>query len=916
MHESEATMMIVAVFMALMLTASAASVLSRRMNIPYTILLVLVGLALGHAARSAHALAFLMEFRLTPEIVLYVLLPVLLFESAFNLDARQLIKNLLPIAGLAVPALLVSTAVVGAGLHYAIGLRWEAALLFGALISATDPVAVVALFKEMGAPKRLGILVEGESLFNDGTALVVFKLILGIMLAGSVGAEALYDGALRFVMVAAGGVMIGVSLGAVFARLIHYIHEDRLVEITLTTVLAHSSFLLAEHLGVSGVMATVAAGLTMGSYGRLDISPAVFEYLKAFWEYVAFVCNSLIFLLVGLSIDAWALAQEWRAILIAAFIVIAARALAVFGIVPMVETLSVRVERISRAFQGVIVWGGLRGALAIVMALSIPAEVPERQLLLTLTLGIVLFSLLAGGLTIKRLMAALGFQRFSLHDRMEVARATLDVKRRVAEGLPEVIKEMGFIRTGRPEREIVQQYEAQGAALERATDSMKQSMGAWDEGRMLLARCLRAERKFQLEMFEEGIIAEDKMRDVLVAIERQLDRVKEGVRVYKPGKPPLMTRIERAIAQLRPLRPLTSWLKAWRIAGGYEIEHARLAASTAILKEIGALVDSGAYSEESASEARELYAALRAKALSRLKDIRQAYPEYVERAEAMMLKRLALGMELRRFEELGERGGLSSRALKQARERISSQIRRLRMRPVEELHVPPMELLARVPLFAGLGGDELAELSEAATAGTYLPGDDVVVQASSGDSLFIVGRGRLRVIEVKENGDEVPLKGLGPGDFFGETALLHPQPRTATVRAETHCTLLELEKEALMPILEATPALRATFESAYRERVLTRLLAGVPAYEHLDPAAREEIARGMRLVSYKEGEEIFRQGSRSEHSLLLIKSGSVHVMHSGMSIKRLGPADHYFVEPGETHTATLTAEGPVEAFIK
>ena len=916
MHESEVTLTIVAVFMALMLIASASSVLSRKMKIPYTVLLVVVGLALGHAARNTHTLGFLMEFRLTPDVVLYVLLPVLLFESAFNLDARQLVKNLLPIAGLAVPALLVSTAVVGAGMHYAIGLRWEAALLFGALISATDPVAVVSLFKEMGAPKRLGILVEGESLFNDGTALVVFKLILGIMVAGTVGAEAVYAGAWRFVVVAAGGVMIGVAMGALFAKTIHFIHEDRLVEITLTTVLAHSSFLLAEHLGVSGVMATVAAGLTMGSYGRLDISPAVFEYLEAFWEYVAFVCNSLVFLLVGLSIDGAALLADWRPIMIAALIVIIARSIAVFGIVPMVQTLSARVERISLAFQGVIVWGGLRGALAIVMALSIPADIPERQFLLTLTLGIVLFTLLAGGLTIKRLMGLLGFQRFSLHERMEVARATLDVKRHVAEGLPEVIAEMGFMRTGRPEREIVRHYEAQGDALERATDSLKQDIGAWDEGRMLLAHLLRTERRFQLRMFEEGIIAEDKMRDVLVAIERQLDRVKEGARIYMPGRPPLMTRFERAISQIGPLRPVTSRLKSWRIAGGYEIEHARLAASTAILREITALVEQGAYSDESAGEARELYAALRAKALARLKDIRQAYPQYVERAEAVMLKRLALGMEMRRFDELGQSGALSSRALMQARQRISGQIRRLRMRPVEELRVPPMELLGRVPMFSGLGSEALSELSEAASACTFLPGDEIVRQESHGDSLFIVGRGHVQVLEVRENGNEVPLKRLGPGDFFGETALLHPQPRTATVRAETHCTLLELEKEALMPILDARPALKSAFESAYRERVLARLLAGVPAYEDLDPAVREEIARGMRLVSFADGERIFVEATSAEHTLMLVKEGRVHVTHAGMSIRHMGPGDHHFITQGESHTATLTAEGPVEAFIK
>jgi CPA1 family monovalent cation:H+ antiporter len=430
MHE-DATFTIVVIVVELLFMASLVALVSKRLRFPFTIGLVIIGLLTGWVSKSIPVLHPLSELRLTPDVVVFVFLPMLLFQAAFTLDARSLLKNVFAVYMLAVPALLISTAVSGFLVHYFLCLPVWVALLFGALISATDPAAVVALFKEMGAPRRLHLLVEGESLFNDGTALVVFRIILGIVLAGTFSVSNIGDGIVDFIVIAVGGSVVGLTMGALFSWAVGKIWNNPLVEITLTVVLALSSFIIADHLlHVSGVIATVIAGLTMGSYGRSKISPQVLGHMESFWEYFAFVCNSLIFLLVGLSIDLTILYANMEAIFLGTLFVLAARAVAVYTVFPVVERLKLT-ENVSKAFQTVIFWGGLRGALAIVMVLSIPDTLPVKPFLLVLTFGIVLTNLLINGLTVKPLMSMLGLASYSRKERIERSEAMLEVKEQI-----------------------------------------------------------------------------------------------------------------------------------------------------------------------------------------------------------------------------------------------------------------------------------------------------------------------------------------------------------------------------------------------------------------------------------------------------------------------------------------------------
>lgn len=305
----------------LLLLAAAVLAFCKRTKLPFTVMLVLVGVGLAHLAGWGPAfLRAFADFRISPEVILFVFLPTLIFESAFNLEARRLQHNLLPVLTLAIPGLLLSTAIIGAIVAVLTGIPLVAALLLGAILSATDPVAVIALFKQLGAPKRLTVLVEGESLFNDATALVVAGILVEAAMGGA-SAAAAFHGVLEFLVVFFGGALVGLVLAGAFGFVLGKVGRDPFIEVSLTTILAYASFLIAEHvLHVSGVMATVVAGLLMGGWGRTKISPYVAGYLPHFWEFLAYVANALIFLLVGLSV---VLTELWNAIGVLACAVLA-----------------------------------------------------------------------------------------------------------------------------------------------------------------------------------------------------------------------------------------------------------------------------------------------------------------------------------------------------------------------------------------------------------------------------------------------------------------------------------------------------------------------------------------------------------------------------------------------------------------
>ncbi len=427
----------------LMFIAVGVFLLARKLKFPYTVLLVVVGLLLIPLSRF-EPLAFLGAFRLTPDVLFYVFLPPLIFESAYNMHVRRVMENVRSITLLSVVSLMVSALLIAALLYLLfdwIGfpVPFIVTMLFGALISATDPVAVLALFKEYGAPKRLTLLFEGESIFNDGTAVALFLVVLGVALEGWHGTTSVISGAAAFVGMVVGGAVWGTMVGFGFSRLLKIVKKDEYLEITLTMVIAHFTFISAELMGkgfhamglefhLSAIIATTVAAMIVGNSGRYQLTPRVAEYMERFWGYFAFVANSLVFILIGLLFADIAIdpALIVAPTIVAVLVVIIARAVSIYPVVGVLNWWG-KEEPIPLTWQHLLSWGSLRGALAITMVLLIPADFTVqgwnyafgvRDFLIGLTVACMYFTLFIKATTIGPLIRKLHIDALS---RLEVA---------------------------------------------------------------------------------------------------------------------------------------------------------------------------------------------------------------------------------------------------------------------------------------------------------------------------------------------------------------------------------------------------------------------------------------------------------------------------------------------------------------
>jgi CPA1 family monovalent cation:H+ antiporter len=374
-------------FVLLLMAACAVALVVKAVPVPYVSALALVGLLAGLVVGRG-------QLQLTHSLILFVLLPGLLFEAAFNLSWRELRANLVAVVALATLGVVLTTAVVAVVGHAALGLALPVAILLGTMISPTDPVAVVAVFRRLGVPARLVNLVESESLLNDGTGVVLFTVALAATQAAPSGAGWL---AWDFVRLTAGGIGLGLGVGLLLSFVTSRI-DDFPVEITLTGIGAYGSYLLAESLHLSGILAVVAAGLVLGNLGRpRAMSVRTQEAVTLFWDYVAFLLNSLVFLLVGLDVPWSEVRGQLPGIVVAALIALLARAFAVYAVLGLLHPLP---WRVSLRWQHLVVWSGLRGAIAVALALSLTETNPEFNSVRALVYGVVLLSILLQGSTI------------------------------------------------------------------------------------------------------------------------------------------------------------------------------------------------------------------------------------------------------------------------------------------------------------------------------------------------------------------------------------------------------------------------------------------------------------------------------------------------------------------------------------
>lgn len=493
----------------LLLIASLVAIAVRRLRIPYTVALVIVGLLI--------TLQSPLDFELTPQLILALFLPPLVFEAAFHVSIRDLQRNLPAILVLAVPGVILTTLIVGGILTFGTHLSLPAALVFGAMIAATDPVAVVALFRTLGVPKRLALLIEGESLLNDGTAIVVYNLVLVVALTGQFN---LVKSVADFLRVSVGGTVVGLILGWLISLLIARV-DDYLIETTLTTVLAFGSYLIAEQLDFSGVLAVVAAGLVNGNIGPQGMSPTTRIVLFNFWEYVAFLANSLVFLLIGLRVNIPAIIAAWQPVLWAILAVLVARLVVVYGLSWVIKRVT---EPIPLKWQHVINWGGLRGAICLALALSLPSGLDgERSLLQVMAFGVVLFTLLVQSTTMKSLINRLNIiTRSEVHVEYELRHARLATLRS-ADAYLDRLQADGLLSTHTWER--LKQFITQRAdSLVVAMRELLQEDPALEAEELDTGwrELHRAQRGALLGLRRDGVISEDVFEKLTIEVDAQL----------------------------------------------------------------------------------------------------------------------------------------------------------------------------------------------------------------------------------------------------------------------------------------------------------------------------------------------------------------------------------------------------------
>lgn len=396
----------------LLIVSLVVALVARQLRFPYTLALVLVGLILG-------LLPFVPRVQFDPDVVLLIFIPALLFEGAWNVSVSVLLRNWLAILLLAVPGLLISLLVVAAALHFGAGLTWLEALLLGAIISPTDPVAVVALFRRLGMGERMRTIIEGESLFNDGVGAAVYTIVLGLLLVatGSVTqAPSGWQVSLEAVWLFIGGPLIGFIIGFLISRLLGRF-DDYLIEMAITFSAAYGVYLLGDLLHTSGLLAVVVAGLTLGSYGRQrSMSERTREVVDDVWEFIGYLANSLLFLLLGMQISSSHIAGAFEPLLWAIGGVIVGRAVMIFLMLTLHDGVARRYAHyrrgehkslrsslmpIPRSWRPIILLSGLRGALSLALVLSLPHVLPNTSLFEFVTYGVVLVTLMGQGVAMR-----------------------------------------------------------------------------------------------------------------------------------------------------------------------------------------------------------------------------------------------------------------------------------------------------------------------------------------------------------------------------------------------------------------------------------------------------------------------------------------------------------------------------------
>lgn len=809
--------------------------LAGRLNLPPTVMFAGVGVAIGVLAvlllsspladRLKDVLDPVVSQPVPSSVFLYIFLPILIFQATMAIELRRLLEDLAPILLLAVVAVLVAAAVIGFSLNLLFGVPLLACLLLGAIVATTDPAAVVAIFRDIGAPARLTRLVEGESLLNDAAAIALFSWLLALLVTGRpFEAEpfVLLPAGIDFVIAFGGGLLLGVAGARLIALAFPLLRGSRAAEATLVLVAPYILYILGDQfLRVSGVVAVVTAGLVLGGLLRRRIPPGNWQHLIDMGEQVAFWASSLLFLLAALLVARQLTGFELRdGLMVLAVVVaaLAARALVLFLLLPVLSATGLA-TRVSHPFKITIMWGGLRGAVTLALALAVTENRyldPELKRFVAVTAsGFVLYTLFVNGLTLRRLIRWLGVDRLSPVDQalrgQVVALALADVRDRVADagerygvaprvagavsgryaariesathpdGIEAVLTErdrlaLALIALASQERAQIMSYHDQGALSPQAVERLSRHAerlleGARTGGRLGYARTARLVLDFGRTF-------------------RLANAVQRYLRIERPLNRELATRFETLLALRLALAEGQHYLEA-------RIEPLLGARIAAIVAEM-------LHARESAT-------------MAGLDALRLQYPDYADAREQSFLSQFALRQELAHYDTLRTEGllgpelheNLRSGSLTEAR---AEQRRRLRL----DLGLDTAALIGQFPLLAALPPAQQKRFRRLLRAVFVPPGAVIMRAGERGRGMYFISSG---AVEIRRPGESEPVR-LGRGEFMGEMALLSGKPRTADAVALGYCRLLLLDAADFETFLKVNPEIREQVESVMHVRTV------------------------------------------------------------------------------------------------
>ncbi|MEA2027992.1 MAG: cation:proton antiporter [Campylobacterota bacterium] len=616
-----------------------------------------------------------------------------------------------------------------------------------------------------------------------------------------------------------GGLLVGVMMAFIFGWLIGRVESDPFIEVPLTMVLAYASFVMAEEIHLSGVMAVVAAGVMMGGWGRTKISPAISHYLSELWEYFAFIANALIFLLVGLLVDLGAL---WESLDLLMWVVLAmlfSRFVVVYMIVPLANRFG-SAERVEREYQHIMYWGGLRGAVALALVLSLP-ESEFKPLLLALTIGAVLFTLIVQGLSIRALVHKLGLDNPPLGDRIALPGAALDAVQKARDAIPSF--EKFSLANSEINAELSREYKAKVAYWKKERAKLvRTELSPKDEKALLFVEGFMIEKRSYYEMFTQGDLSERDYHDLAHSIDVQVDHLHSyGTLPSNTLHGILLRRLERGFLHLLERHFSTSSLlqrySRYYTARDYIKSWAQYFGSGEVLAKLPERAKREGISLKSLEEVIATYSKWHNSAGKRLEQTASQFPEFVDMMQERRARRLSLFVERQTIERHIKNGEITEKMGGDLLESIDNDLRQLRGYDTKGLSIDTNELLSKVAFFKNMKPEELTKIKEYLHLITVPPNEYIIGQGDKGTSMFFIARGEIKVLR-EEEGNSKLLGVLKAGDFFGEQSLLNHEVRNATCRAATACALYELNSKEFTKIIEIFPEVKKAVDEVNRVR--------------------------------------------------------------------------------------------------